>query len=138
MAYDKMHLSVGSVRCANERRQYGGLLMVTGLCAVFAPIGRIVSEIDTGGLSGDVTDPSTIPFWSFVGGCCMMAIGVSAVLTGFAECVHDAGNTRVTFWAIILTQVRNFHPMRDLDLEGLHKQSLTMSFSLRRLHLFST
>ena len=68
----------------------------------------------------------------------MMAIGVSAVLTGFAECVHDAGNTRVTFWAIILTQVRNFHPMRDLDLEGLHKQSLTMSFSLRRLHLFST
>ena len=106
MSYDKSHLSVGSVRCANERRQYGGLLMLTGLCAVFAPIGNIVTAIGTGGLSGDSTDPSTIPFWSFVGGCCMMAIGISAVLTGFAECVHDAGNTRVTTWAIVLTQVR--------------------------------
>ena len=107
MAYDKMHLSVGSVRCINERRQYGGLLMLTGLCAVFAPIGNIVSAIDSGGLSEAFTDPSTIPFWRFVGACCLMAIGVTAVLTGFAECVHDAGNTRVTFWAIILTQVRN-------------------------------
>lgn len=80
--------------------------MLTGLCAVFAPIGNIVTAIGTGGLSGDATDPSTIPFWSFVGGCCMMAIGISAVLTGFAECIHDAGNTRVTTWAILLTQVR--------------------------------
>ena len=106
MSYDKSHLSIGSVRCANERRQYGGLLMLTGVCAVFAPIGSIVTAIGTEGLLGDTTDPSTIPFWRFVGGCCMMAIGISAVLTGFAECIHDAGNTRVTTWAILLTQVR--------------------------------
>lgn len=105
MAYDKSHLSVGSVRCANERRQYGGLLMVTGLCAVQAPLGMLVSKISSDGLTGDVTEPDTIPFWSFVGGCCLVAIGICSVLSGFAECVSDSGSTRVTSWTILLTQV---------------------------------
>lgn len=106
MAYDKMHLSVGSVRCANERRQYGALLMVTGIVAVLAPLARIVSAINTDGLTGEYADPATITFWTLVGGFCMLLIGVTAVTTGFAECIHDAGATGVTFYAILITQVR--------------------------------
>ena len=107
MAYDKMHLSVGSVRCANERRQYGALLMVSGIVAVLAPLARIVSAISTDGLSGDYTDPGTVSFWALVGGFCLLFIGVTAVTTGFAECVHDAGDTSTTSYAILITQVRN-------------------------------
>ena len=107
MAYDKMHLSVGSVRCANERRQYGALLMVSGIVAVLAPLGRIVSAINTDGLSGEYADPKTVTFWTLVGGFCLLFIGVTAVLTGFAECIHDAGNTKATTYAILITQVGN-------------------------------
>lgn len=105
MAYDKMHLSVGSVRCANERRQYGALLMVSGIVAVLAPLARIVSAINNDGLSGDYKDPGTVAFWVLVGGFCLLFIGVTAVTTGFAECIHDAGNTRTTSYAILITQV---------------------------------
>ena len=108
MAYDKMHLSVGSVRCANERRQYGALLMVSGIVAVLAPLASIVTAISTDGLSGEYVDPSTVTFWRWVGGLCFLFIGVTAVLTGFAECIHDAGNTRSTSWAILITQVGRY------------------------------
>ena len=106
MSFDKVHLSIGSVRCANERRQYGALLMVTGLCAVIASLDNMTSAISSNGLSGDFTDPDTIPCWTFVGGCCLIAIGISAVVTGFAECVYDSGSTTVTNITILLTQVK--------------------------------
>jgi hypothetical protein len=105
MAYDKMHLSVGSVRCANERRQYGALLMVSGIVAVLAPLAGIVTAINTDGLNGDYANPETVAFWTLVGGFCLLFIGITAVTTGFAECIHDAGNTRTTSYAILITQL---------------------------------
>ena len=102
-----MHLSVGSVRCANERRQYGALLMVSGIVAVLAPLARIVSAINTDGLTGEYADPETVTFWTLVGGFCFLFIGITAVTTGFAECIHDAGNTSATSYAILITQVSN-------------------------------
>jgi hypothetical protein len=105
MAFDKMHLSVGSVRCANERRQYGALLMVSGVVAVIAPLGGIATTLSTDGLPSTVRDPSNVECWIFVGFCIILAIGVSSVCTGFAELVHDIGSTRVTNWTILLTQV---------------------------------
>jgi len=105
--YDKMHISVGSVRCANERRQYGALLMVTGLCAIFTPIGQLVTAINSNGLDQDIDeDLSSTTFWAFIGSVCVMVIGLAAFFTGFAECIHDAGSTRVTAWTMLLTQVR--------------------------------
>jgi hypothetical protein len=105
MAFDKMHLSVGSVRCANERRQYGALLMVSGVVAVIAPLGGIAATLSTDGLPSTVRDPGNIECWIFVGFCIILAIGVCSACTGFAELVHDIGSTRVTNWTILLTQV---------------------------------
>ncbi|CAB9502552.1 expressed unknown protein [Seminavis robusta] len=44
-----------------DRRQLGGMLMITGFCAVIHPIANIVNSFDADGTLN--TDPSTIPFW---------------------------------------------------------------------------
>ncbi|CAB9518628.1 expressed unknown protein [Seminavis robusta] len=130
MAYDKMHLSVGTVRCANERRQYGALLMVSGIVAVIAPLGGIVTSMSTNGLPDAVRDPGSTECWSFVGLCCFFAIGVSSVVTGFAECVHDIGTTRVTFWTILLTQTAYIPFITEMAIigQGARKDNSTPAF----------
>jgi hypothetical protein len=94
----------GNYRFVAERRQYGGLLMVTGFCAIIQPLAGIASAVGPDGPV--VSDASEAAFWSFLGACCLFAIGVSSMLVGFIEFIMDSGEITQTTLLIILTQVR--------------------------------
>lgn len=93
-----------NLRFQSEKRQYAGLLMLTGFCAVLQPLANIVSGVDAE--DGPIaTNPSEVSFWQFVGACCLLAIGMSSMLAGFLEFVHDRGSPVRYTLLIILTQV---------------------------------
>jgi hypothetical protein len=96
----------GNYRYKAERRQYGGLLMVTGFCAIIQPLAGIASAV---GPDGPVAaDASEVAFWGFVGACCLFSIGVSSMIVGFIEFIMDNGEITQSTLLIILTQVRSF------------------------------
>jgi hypothetical protein len=94
----------GNYRYVAERRQYGGLLMVTGFCAIIQPLAGIATAVGPNGPI--VSDASEVAFWSFLGSCCLFAIGVSSMIVGFIEFIMDSGEITQTTLLIILTQVR--------------------------------
>lgn len=94
----------GNMRFRAERRQYGGLLMLTGFCAVIRPLANIATLV---GIDGPiVTDASKVALWEFVGSCCLFAIGSSSVLVGYLEFIHDWGEISHSTLLIVATQVR--------------------------------
>lgn len=96
---------LGNMRYKAERRQFAGLLMLTGFCAVIQPLANIASGVGTSGPL--VTDAGEVKFWQFVGACCLFAIGVSSVLVGYMEFIHDWGEISHSGMLIVLTQVNS-------------------------------
>jgi len=72
----------------SDMRQIGALMMVTGICAIFHPISGVVGVIGPDG----TTPSSGIPFWGFIGGLCLIIVGVSSLFIGYNQLVHDKGN----------------------------------------------
>lgn len=64
-----------------------------------------MSAIGPNGMQDAYKDPNQPALWGFIGACCLLTVGVYSFFIGFAECVQDAGSTKVTTYAILLTQV---------------------------------
>ena len=88
MASKQNESAVGKLRFTSDLRQVGGLLLITGLCAIIQPIGNVVGRIQPDG--GTVTEG--LPFASLFGSLCLMAIGFLSVFVGYNQLVHDWGN----------------------------------------------
>jgi hypothetical protein len=100
----------GNMRFKAERRQFAGLLMLTGFCAIIQPMANIASSVTA---SGPIyTDAGEVAFWQFVGSCCLFAIGLSSVLVGYVELVHDRGEISHSAILIVMTQVHKRIPIR--------------------------
>jgi len=92
----------GNYRFVAERRQYGGLLMLTGFCALIQPLAGMATRV---GPDGPLyTDAGTSQFWQFVGACLLFAIGVCSMLVGYLEFIHDWGEITHSALLIVLTQ----------------------------------
>jgi hypothetical protein len=102
MASPTPALSRGNLLFKAERRQYAGLLIITGFCALIQPLANIASGVGADGPI--VTDASQVEFWQFVGSCCLFALGVSSMLVGYVEFIHDWGELTPLTLLIILTQ----------------------------------
>ncbi|CAB9502546.1 expressed unknown protein [Seminavis robusta] len=105
-----------------DRRQLGGMLMVTGFCAVIHPIANIVNAFNADGALN--TDPSTIPFWGMVGAFSLFLNGVASVIVGFAACTMDSSHIIVTTvltainqlcWIPYITDMTNVGKMASSD-----------------------
>lgn len=89
--------SVGAVRFGADKRQFAGLLMVTGFAALIQPL------LDVTGGSGAPPTSGT-PLAGYIGGICVLTTGVLSVATGYAELVHDWGNKLWLGFLIAFTQ----------------------------------
>jgi membrane glycosyltransferase len=80
--------AVGNLRFTSDMRQFGGLLLVTGLCAIVTPIGNIVDLIEP----DDATVTEGIAFAALFGSFCFMAVGFLSVFVGYLQLAHDYGS----------------------------------------------
>jgi hypothetical protein len=95
----KQH-SVGTMRFRADSRQISALLMVTGFCAIFQPLGDIAGAI---GPSGTTVDQG-IPLSSLIGGLCLVTLGIGAIFVGYNQLVHDHGHKYLTGAVMIFAQ----------------------------------
>ncbi|CAB9514248.1 expressed unknown protein [Seminavis robusta] len=108
----------GNYRYVAERRQYGGLLLMTGFCAVIQPLARITTAVGPNGPL--VTDVGDVAFWQFVGACCVLAIGLCSMLVGFIELLMDrSGEVTQHTLLIGLTQTAWILYIADMTAVGL-------------------
>lgn len=97
-------ITIGNQRFQSERRQYGGLLILLGFCALIQPLANISTFVDSNGPTPQ--DPTQVNYWQFVGSCCLFAIGVTAMLEGYVEAIQDWGEVTLHTIGIVITQVR--------------------------------
>ena len=98
---------VGNYRFISERRQYGGLLMLAGFCAIIQPLANIATTVGPDGpnlTSAEGKGAGHSDTWRFVGACCLFAIGVCSMLVGYLETICDWGEITHTTLLIALTQ----------------------------------
>ena len=84
-------------------RQFGGMLMLLGFCAIIQPLANLVSAFGPEG--ANTTDPSEIPFWGMIGAFCLFINGVAAVFTGYLATTNDWSHRYLTSFLIIIIQV---------------------------------
>ena len=104
-------------RFQSDTRQYGALLMVLSLCTVIMPLANIVSAFGPNGAMA--TDPSTIPLWGLVAGCCVFVFGVTGVLTGYMATVHDYSNRYLNIFLMIIIQTAWIGYITDMVAVGM-------------------
>lgn len=88
----------------SDRRQFGGMLMLLGFCAIIQPLKNVVSGFGPDG--ANETDPGEIAFWRLVGAFCLFITGIFAVVTGYIATVHDWSHQYITSILIVMIQVR--------------------------------
>lgn len=91
---------LGMLRFQSDKRQIGALLMLAGFCAIFQPLAGIAGAIGPDGTTAN----TGIPLSGFIGGLCLVAIGILSIFTGYNQVVHDWGHKYLTLFLIILTQ----------------------------------
>lgn len=92
-------VSVGAVRYAADKRQFAGLLMVTGMAMMIQPL------VDVSGGSGAPSKPTSgILLAGYMGAICVLTTGILSVVTGYVELVHDCGNKFWLGFLIVFTQ----------------------------------
>jgi len=84
----------------SDRRQFAGLLFGLSICATFFPMANLSGLV---GPDGDVPTEG-VPLSSFVASICVIAIGLTGMLTGYLSLVHDFGHRLLTGWALIIVQ----------------------------------
>ena len=92
--------TLGNQRLERDVRQVGGMLMLTGICALFQPLVNIASLVGPAGS----TETEGIAFSSLMGALCLATIGVASIFVGYLQVVHDTGHKLVTGALIIFTQ----------------------------------
>lgn len=91
---------MGSLRFLADKRQFAGLLMLTGFAAVIMPLYQISTAIE----ADDQTDTTGLAFASLIGSVVVVVTGIVSVFVGYAETVHDVGSKKATLVAILLSQ----------------------------------
>jgi hypothetical protein len=93
--------SAGTMRFISEKRQVGGLLLVTGFCALIQPLGGIVTAVGK-----DTTVASSLGVASLIGGLCLAKLGLLSVFAGYSQVVHDhvLGGKYLIGYLILWTQ----------------------------------
>jgi hypothetical protein len=87
----------------SDKRQFGGMLMLLGFCAVIQPLANLVGAFGPDGANS--THLGEIPFWGMVGAFCLLFNGIFAVFTGYVSNVHDWSHRYLTSMLIITIQV---------------------------------
>jgi len=91
---------LGMLRFQSDKRQIGAILMLAGFCAIFQPLAGIAGAIGPNGTTAN----TGIPLSGFIGGLCLVAIGILSIFTGYNQVVHDWGHKYLTLFLIVLTQ----------------------------------
>ena len=107
-------LSLGEERFKSDKRQLGGMLMLTGLPAIILPLAGIASSV---GLDTEVG--RGIPMAGFVGSIFVLTMGLANVPVGYLQTVHDYGNKYLTGLVILLTQLAWVPYITDLTAVGM-------------------
>lgn len=90
----------GSLRLQSDTRQIAGMLMLTGMCALFQPLFNLPATIGPDG----AVPKEGIALSGFIGAFCLLSIGITSVVVGYLQLVHDWGHKNVTFGLILLSQ----------------------------------
>ena len=61
-----------------EKREIGSVLMLVDLGTLFQPLGGIATAIDSDATHAD----SGLPFYRFIGGICLVKLGILSVAAG--------------------------------------------------------
>lgn len=94
----KLNETIGQLRLLSEKRQFAGLLMITGFCAVSQPLNMITTAFE------GPTVFTGIEVASLIGSILILLIGILSVLSGYAELVNDWGSRSVTDLLVLFTQ----------------------------------
>ena len=86
-----------------DKRQFGGMLMLLGFCAIIQPLANLVSAFGPDGANS--TDPGDIAFWGMIGAFCLLFNGILAVFVGYLSNVLDFSHKHLTTFNIIMIQV---------------------------------
>ncbi|CAB9506973.1 expressed unknown protein [Seminavis robusta] len=103
-------------RLQSDRRQFGGLMMILGFCAIIQPLGGIVSSFGPDGAL--TTDPSEIPFWGMIAAFCLFTNGVVAVIIGYMSTVHDWSHRYLTAFSVLIIQTAFIPYITDMTAVG--------------------
>lgn len=99
MSNDK-RVTVGSMRFTADKRQIGGLLMLTGFAGVIQPIFDIATAIGAHGNS----PTQGVGLVVLIGNFFINVTGTLSVILGYMETVHDMSFKPLTALALLVTQ----------------------------------
>jgi hypothetical protein len=91
--------NVGTMRLQSDMRQIAALLLITGMCSIFQPLGDIAAFITPGN-----TSTTGIPFSALMGSLCLVVIGLLAVFVGYNQLVHEMSSKYITAFLILFVQ----------------------------------
>jgi|UniRef100_A0A8J9SJ44 hypothetical protein len=110
--------TIGAMRHQSDLRQIAGLMLITGICAIFQPIGNVASLISPGN-----TSTTGVPFSALMGGLSLVSMGIISLFIGYNQLVHDWGNKTLTLFAILLTQTGFIPYLTDISDVGQQARS---------------
>mmetsp|Transcript_20919 Transcript_20919/g.34565 ORF Transcript_20919/g.34565 Transcript_20919/m.34565 type:complete len:368 (+) Transcript_20919:91-1194(+) len=90
----------GNEKFRGDKRQFAGLLFGLSICATFFPMAGLAGLIGPDG----TTVNEGVPLARLVAGVCVIAIGLSGMLTGYLALAHDYSNKWLTTWVLIIVQ----------------------------------
>ena len=91
--------SIGSLRLSADKRQIGGLLMLTGFAAVIQPIFDIAVTMGSDGSSPN----RGLDLALLIGRFFVNVTGILSVILGYMEVVHDSGFKPLTAVSLFFT-----------------------------------
>lgn len=98
----KMPLHCVLAQRANQGdlRQFGGVLFALSICATFYPMADLCSLVGP----DDSTVDTGVPLATLIGAVFVIAIGLSGMLVGYLQVVHDYSNVWLTAWVLVIVQ----------------------------------
>ncbi len=105
---------IGLERFKADKRQIGGLLLLTAIVATVQPLASIASLIGPDG----TTASEGIPASSLAAGIFQVFMGTVGVFVGYMSLVHDQGNKYLTGFLILITQLAFVPFLTDLTAVG--------------------
>jgi hypothetical protein len=83
-----------------DLRQFGGVLFALSICATFYPMADLSSLVGP----DDSTADTGLPLSSLIGAVFVIAIGLSGMLVGYLQVVHDYSHVLLTAWVLVIVQ----------------------------------
>ena len=105
---------IGQERFKSDKRQLGGLLMLTGTTALVFPMANLATRIGPDG----TTQSEGIGLSSLIASVFVIFMGITSIPTGYLQTVHDWGNKYLTGFLIVLTQLAWMPFLTDLTAVG--------------------